>query len=385
MPAQKRFKTQYPGVYYTESASFHNGKTDRIFNIRYRKNGRSIEEKAGRASQGITAARASYLRAAKISGKQVTNTERRQAEEARKMEEAGRWTFGKLWNSYSGTRAPGKSLDIDKRRYEKYLSGLLGSKEPKELNPEEIKRLRIRLSKKLSPQTVKHILNLLTWIVNYGVNNGYCAGIPFKIKKPAVDNKKTEFLTDDQFQKLMQVLDEYPNIQVANLMKLAAFTGIRRGGLFDLEWSDIDFDRRFITIRNKGGKDEILPMNDMARKVLESHPRGESPYVFPGKYGGRRATVAVAARDIAKKAGLPKDFRPIHGLRHHFASTLASSGRVDMFTIQRLMCHKSPIMTQRYSHLHDEALRRGSDVAADIFSSAGSTKTQKVVKTKRTP
>ena len=154
-------------------------------------------------------------------------------------------------------------------------------------------------------------------------------------------------------------------------MKLAAFTGIRRGGLFDLEWSDIDFERGFITIRNKGGKDEILPLNDMAREVLEKHPRGGSFYVFPGRSGGRRATVSVAARDIAKKAGLPEDFRPLHGLRHHFASTLASSGRVDMFTIQRLMCHKSPVMTQRYSHLHDEALRRGADVAADIFSSMG--------------
>lgn len=372
MPAQKRIKTQYPGVYYTESAAFHNGKIDKIFNIRYRKNGRSIDEKAGRASQGMTAARASYLRAAKISGKKTTNKERRQAEKARKMKEAGRWTIGKLWNSYSGARALGKSLDIDKSRYERYLSELLGSKEPKELNPMEIDRLRIRLSKKLSPQTVKHILNLLIWIVNYGVNNGHCAGIPFKVKKPAVDNKKTEFLTDDQFHKLMQVLDEYPNIQVANLMKLAAFTGIRRGGLFDLEWSDIDFERGFITIRNKGGKGEFLPMNDMARKVLKSHPRGESPYVFPGRSGGRRATVTVAARDIAQKAGLPKDFRPLHGLRHHFASTLASSGRVDMYVLQRLMCHKSPIMTQRYSHLHDEALRRGADVAGDIFSSLSS-------------
>jgi integrase len=371
MPAQKRFKTQYPGVYYIESTSSSNGKLDRIFNIRYRKNGRSIEEKAGRASQGMTAARASYLRAAKLSGQKVTNKERRQAEKARQMEEAGRWTINKLWNSYSGMRAPGKSLDIDKRRYEKYLSELLGSKEPKELNPMEIDRLRIRLSKKLSPQTVKHILNLLTWIVNYGVNNGYCVGIPFKVKKPAVDNKKTEFLTDDQFHRLMQVLDEYPNIQVSNLMKLAAFTGIRRGGLFDLQWPDIDFERGFITIRNKGGKAEILPMNDMAREVLELHPQGGSPYVFPGRSGGRRATVSVAARDIAQKAGLPEDFRPLHGLRHHYASVLASSGRVDMYVLQRLMCHKSPVMTQRYSHLHDEALRQGADVAADIFKSTG--------------
>jgi len=386
MPAQKRFKTEYPGVTFIEGTSAR-GKPERIFYIRYRKNGKAVEEKAGRQSEGMTPARASLKRGERITGKQATNKERRQAEEAREAEEAGRWTLEKLWDAYSATRAPGKALDTDKSRYEKYLSELLGSKEPKDLNPMEVERLRINLSKKLSPQTVKHILNLLTWIVNFGVNMGYCEGIPFKIKKPSVDNKKTEYLTPQQFQKLMTVLDEYENQQVANLMKLAAFTGIRRGGLFDLQWSDIDFERGFITIRNKGGKDEILPMNDMARKILESHPRPvfkslpgkQSPYVFPGRYGQRRATVQIAARDIAEKAGLPEGFRPIHGLRHHYASTLASSGKVDMYVLQRLMCHKSPVMTQRYAHLHDEALRRGADVAAEVFGSSISDKEKKVV------
>lgn len=35
-------------------------------------------------------------------------------------------------------------------------------------------------------------------------------------------------------------------------------------------------------------------------------------------------------------AGLPADFRPLHGLRHVFATMLASSGKVDMFTLQKL-------------------------------------------------
>lgn len=378
MPAQKRFKTNYPGVVFIKGMS-RTSKPERIFYIRYRKNGKQVEEKAGKSSDGITPARAAILRSNRISGKQATNSERRQAEKARKMEEAGRWTIKKLWTHYSNTRAPGKSYDIDKGRFTKYLSGVLGDKEPKDLNPLEIDRLRIRLGKTLSPQTVRHILNLLTWIINYGVNNGYCSGIPFKIKKPTVDNKKTEDLTEEQFHKLLQVLNDYPNIQAANLMKLAAFTGIRRGGLFDLQWTDIDFDRRFITIRNKGGKDEILPMNDMARQVLESHPRSASSYVFPGKHGERRVTIQSAARDIAKKAGLPKDFRPLHGLRHVYASMLASSGQVDMYTLQKLLTHKSPQMTQRYAHLRDEALRRASDLAGDLINNVIEGKDKKKV------
>ena len=46
-------------------------------------------------------------------------------------------------------------------------------------------------------------------------------------------------------------------------------------------------------------------------------------------------------------AGLPDDFRPMHGLRHVYASMRASSGKVDMYVLQKLMPHKSTKMTQR--------------------------------------
>jgi site-specific recombinase XerD len=73
---------------------------------------------------------------------------------------------------------------------------------------------------------------------------------------------------------------------------------------------------------------------------------------------------------IRKEAGLPKDFRPLHGLRHVYASMLASSGQVDLYTLQKLLTHKSSVMTQRYAHLRDEALRRASDLAGDLIGQA---------------
>jgi len=72
--------------------------------------------------------------------------------------------------------------------------------------------------------------------------------------------------------------------------------------------------------------------------------------------------------EIKKKAGLPKDFRPLHGLRHVFASMLASSGKVDMYALQKLLTHKSPSMTQRYAHLRDETLKRASALAGDLIN-----------------
>ena len=54
----------------------------------------------------------------------------------------------------------------------------------------------------------------------------------------------------------------------------------------------------------------------------------------------------------------------------------ASSGQVDLYTLQKLLTHKSPTMTQRYAHLRDDALKRAAGVAGDIISSAAAEKGQ---------
>ena len=54
--------------------------------------------------------------------------------------------------------------------------------------------------------------------------------------------------------------------------------------------------------------------------------------------------------------------------RHTYASMLASSGQVDLYTLQKLLTHKTAAMTQRYAHLRDEALRRASDLAGNLIT-----------------
>jgi integrase len=149
---------------------------------------------------------------------------------------------------------------------------------------------------------------------------------------------------------------------------MALFTGLRRGELFKLQWQDVDFDRGFIHIRTpKGGQDQKIPLNPAARELLEAHPRTGSPFVFPGRGGNQRTDINKQVTRIKEAAGLPKDFRALHGLRHVYASMLASSGQVDLYTLQKLLTHKSAAMTQRYAHLRDEALRRASDLAGDLL------------------
>ena len=160
------------------------------------------------------------------------------------------------------------------------------------------------------------------------------------------------------------------------MMKSVLFTGMRRGELFKLKWEQINFDDNWIFIKDpKGGLDQKIPLNDLAKELLLNHPRTKGTrYVFPGIDGKRRVTAAIASRRIRDKAGLPKTFRPFHGLRHAYASMLAMSGNVTIFELQKLMTHKDIRMTMRYSHLLDDNLRKASNTVNDIFADSSNPK-----------
>jgi len=119
----------------------------------------------------------------------------------------------------------------------------------------------------------------------------------------------------------------------------------------------VDFERGFITIRRpEGGQRPSYPdERSGACGSGKSPPHPRKPVGIPGRFPGQHKHDAWKSIDrIRKAAQLPEGFRPLHGLRHTFASMLASSGAVDMYTLQKLLTHKSPLMTQRYAHLRDE-------------------------------
>lgn len=327
-----------------------------------RKNGKSIEEKAGRAKQDdMTAARAATKRAAKITGKQPTNFKKRKAK-------ANRWTIDRLWDEYKEHKSTNSSFKQDKNRYKLYLKENFSKKEPDKLIQLDIDRLRINLLKSKSPQTVKHVLSLLRRLINFGSKKGLCLPPAFKIEMPRVDNETTEDLTPGQIKRLVNAIEKDIHPQAGNMMLMALYSGMRRGEMFKLKWTDIDYRRGFITLRDpKGGVDQKIPLNDASRNLLKGiEPTSE--YVFPGRGGNQRTDITKAVNVIKKAARLPKDFRPLHGLRHTYASMLASSGQVDLYTLQRLLTHKSPELTQRYAHLRDGALKKAANVAGNIIA-----------------
>ncbi len=85
MPTKKRHSTRYSGVYYTEGRSSEIRKTERIYYIIYRRNGKQVEKKIGRQIQDkMTPAKAAKIRAEIIQGSQPSRNELRERNTAEK-------------------------------------------------------------------------------------------------------------------------------------------------------------------------------------------------------------------------------------------------------------------------------------------------------------
>ena len=140
------------------------------------------------------------------------------------------------------------------------------------------------------------------------------------------------------------------------LVLLAMNTGLRRGELFSLSWSDVDLHRKMLTVRAsvaKSGRARHVPLNSEAVDILKrwSKHRSKDGLVFAGAAGARMTNINKSWAGLMKLCGL-EDFR-FHDTRHHFASQLVMAG-VDLYTVKELLGHSDFEMTQRYAHLAPE-------------------------------
>ena len=367
---------RYAGVYtLTSKVKRYEGHPDVCFYIMFKVNGKLRKEKIGWKSEGYSAKVAAEIRAKRIRDARHGKEVKTSAEVKRELEKHNK-PLGELkelyFNSEHGKAMKGRSIDLN--RWENHLK-FLNNKRVTEITMLDIEKIKRQARKKnLSPQSTKHILTLFKRVVNFGFEYKYCPPLAFKIKMPTVDSEKTEYLTGEQVKRLLAVLEEWPNKDVVRMIKLAMFTGMRKGEIFKLRISDIDFNKNIIAIRDpKGGRSESIPMNSVTREILENQIEWanehypESPYVFPGR-GGRQRVECTAVRRIKKAAKLPKNFRPFHGLRHHFAVTLASSGEYTLDMIGELLTHKDPKITRRYAKFLPEAKQKAADRAAELLA-----------------
>jgi integrase/recombinase XerD len=166
--------------------------------------------------------------------------------------------------------------------------------------------------------------------------------------------------------------DQTPSRRLASLRLLALLellyaTGLRVSELVSLPASAGRGAKPFISVRGKGGRERLVPLNGASHRALEGYlaahaalGRGSSHWLFPADSDSGHLTRQAFGRDlksVAARAGLdPAKLSP-HVLRHAFATHLLSGG-ADLRVVQTLLGHADISTTQIYTHILDERLRR---------------------------
>lgn len=402
---------KFQGVYGYDSAKNRiNGKPDVCYYILFKIDGKNKTEKIGWLSEGYTGQLAAEIRAQRVR-KGRHDGRVKTAREIRAEKRKHNRTLAEIkehyFSSERGKALKGRATDL--YRWQIHLSHLNLKSVPElsQLDPERIKRTMQH--NELSPATIDHALRLLRRIINHGVKHGLCPALAFTIERPKVNNTVTEYLTPEQAARLLSTLDTWKRQDIARMIKLAWLTGMRRGELFKLKKAHLNFNHDLITLAEpKGGKDVTIPMSPPARELLhqqicflqQEQERREKRYentsapaptwedhgyIFPGIHGNRRKDCSAVNR-IKEKARLPKSFRPFHGLRHHLAVILASSGEYTLDMIGELLTHKDSAVTRRYASFLPDAKKKAATRAAEILTSHSKTEQpgQKVVNLKQT-
>lgn len=249
-----------------------------------------------------------------------------------------------------------------------------------EITGDAVEKIRTRrLAEGLSKSTCNRDLAELKAALQRAVDRNYIAVHPLDAVKLAKldDNGVVRYLSADEEQRLRKALrlrDDRARAKreshnewrasrgrelrdaiaadgfsdhMTPLVLTAINTGLRRGELTKILWSDVDLGGRLLTVRAKIAKSKLtryVPLNREATDVLT---RWRAQQAGTGRVFaiGDPKTAWAALLDLAEIS----DFR-FHDLRHHFASKLVMAG-VDLNTVRELLGHADLKMTLRYAHL----------------------------------
>jgi integrase/recombinase XerD len=149
------------------------------------------------------------------------------------------------------------------------------------------------------------------------------------------------------------------------LLEILYATGMRVTELVSLPRSVLRGDPRVLTIKGKGGRERLVPLNPDARAALDrflavSGRFDNSPWLFAAKSAEGHVTRQGFAQDLkaaAELAGLDTARVSPHVLRHAFASHLLDRG-ADLRAVQQLLGHADISTTEIYTHVLEERLKK---------------------------
>jgi len=266
-----------------------------------------------------------------------------------------------------------KYLYENQRTIESLLSAHLEGRRLLEIDPGFLEGLVLALSRAgTGPRRVNIALQTIRVPFAYFCRINRIANALPTVEKVREKPKERGILSAVEVGKIIALEGESPRVIAAVL--LGALCGLRLGEVRALQRDDVDEDSGLITIRRnivseeegvkkpKWGSIRTVPA---PRPVLDAlidcaavAPEERGPYVLWNQKRPSAPMTDQAIRfgfeRVMKKIGIPKDERfrrnlCFHGLRHTFV-TLSRAGGVPDFVVQRMVGHRSMVMTDRYSH-----------------------------------
>ena len=239
--------------------------------------------------------------------------------------------------------------------------------------------------KGLSTKTVRNIHQIISSALKLAVEQRLIARNPADgCALPKAERKEMQTLPVEQ---LTSFLREAKDSGVFALYYIDLTTGLRRGELLGLKWTDVDLVRGVLKIQRaisrQNGKVveaplktknayRTLPLSADAISVLMQQRRktGNSEWVFPSPAGGPMSPDSVLhmLQRVLKRAGLPRI--RFHDLRHTFA-TMALQNGVDVKTVSSMLGHYSAGFTlDTYAHVTTDAQLKAAQTMGNILSRA---------------
>ena len=284
-------------------------------------------------------------------------------------------TVSELCDDWEVYCAPAKrSYKDDISIIERHLRPFFGDCPLRSFSIELVDRYRAS-RRHLADKTVWNHLTLLAAMLNRAHELRWIDR-PIRIRKPKLIRNPSQYRylkTKGEVRRLLEAA-RVEGQHVFILYSAAIFTGMRAGELAGLQWGDVDFKRRLLTVQRsydgptKSGRLRRIPIFD----VLVAHmqdwavTRLSTEWVFPNQAGrmlgkSARITQEVLHR-VLRQAGFTEETRgkrtiryvTFHSFRHTFASHFMMNGG-DVFILQRLLGHQSIETTMRYAHLAPDA------------------------------
>ncbi len=266
-------------------------------------------------------------------------------------------TLGQLLERYQREISPSKRGSVQEiqridvlRRHDLAYRTLIG------LSQQDVASFRDERLQSVAPSTAVRELAILSHVLEVAIRDW---GLPLArnvvklVRRPVIRNERSRRLTGDEEQRLLDGCDSGQIPYLKTLLILAIETGMRRGELLGLRWSDISHNRRVITLpMTKNGYGREVPLSQRAFDVLmdwKSRVDVDQSTVFPMTPGA----LEQAWRRLLARSNV-KDLR-FHDLRHEGVSRLFERG-LNMIEVSSISGHKELRMLKRYTHLSADDL-----------------------------